>query len=642
MEKTNKTDYALARLLKVMLKNSAEYGAMKSLPSTQVKHGFIVVDENYNPISIGEGAFALIDDLYGVDPKKFNATFYKSFNSVVGRSRYELWIDQVIHYMSTYGCSECGIEPITYVPMQELDVPEVDISNLKIVVIRALPMLDVVKIVSDFFMKTTRPSLETMAFAKDLMCLADVVVNLVPSYEIQAMFYDYLGKVPSNGKELLRYLVYKTTGETLLIKSPDMISAIRSATKSDSAMCISGNHGIAYEILSKANLVELAKIFLRYKPIFLAFKSHEGCAPIINKIRRLAKIHHQTENPVNIKNYIQLVLNKDYRAVSQLCDSMDNFTAIKIMNAILNRLDAEDGLPKVFTIRNGRAFCKADAAKEPFGETCELLYAELGKLVDMLGYRMQNKVAGKSYYIPNTIRYAAPYSEKQFTSNLPWGSYITSTYDPDEITIGVQWHNPDGNQTDLDLHAFTPTRHFGWCGDYSDEESVIFSGDMTNAPEPNGAAEAYWLNNPDEPVIFTLNEFRGPNEVPFKLFFSSEIPEARSRNYIVDPNKLLLPPIPMTIFGKGISLGVLWGERFIIYGGSLSEGTVPRGNYADFITAIINQWGHRIYLDSLLINAGANVYFYEEDVKAAIADGEEVIDLSPEVITQSTIMDLLR
>ena len=52
---------------------------------------------------------------YGVNENKVNSTFYKRFSDVKNRSELELRIDQLLHYMSTYGSGYTGTE-IVYEP----------------------------------------------------------------------------------------------------------------------------------------------------------------------------------------------------------------------------------------------------------------------------------------------------------------------------------------------------------------------------------------------------------------------------------------------------------------------------------------------------------------------------------------------
>lgn len=630
-EITNTADYALSRLFKVVSKTSLGFGKGNQKkwhsPSNQVGHGFICVTPDYCPVSIPDHVFEAVNAAYGISADEINATFYKSFDTVEHKNRIQLWIDQVLHYLSTYGNVLMGEEPMAYIPSQAVNIPDVNTDNLEVTIIRVMDDDTITGIVSNYLRTTKQLSHEFLTLFKGLMNYINIKIEDIASFEGQVYVYKILNRVPSEPVTLLRYLVYSTCGETMLIKNDDTIDLIKN---------FNANSTIAYDILSMANLSYMASIFYRYKPIFLAYKRHKKCAPIINRIRRLANTYHRAASPINIKNYIPLVLEGKTREVAYLNESMDNFTAIKLMNAILQRLDAVDGDPVAYNIRNGRVFCKANATKELKYNQYDILLNELDKLLTLVSDRIAEKVAGKTLYIPEYIRYAAPTSGKQFVGHFPWGTYITPVTEDDALTIGVQWKN-NGEMTDLDLHAFSPTRHFGWNGEYNGN-NVIFSGDMTDAPEPHGAAEAYWLNNPEEPIIFSLNEFNGPAEVPFKVFFSSEAPEARKRNYIVNPNCLLVPPIPMTIRDyKGFNLGFYDDGKFVLYSGTISEGHVPHGNYKDFIQAVVTQWGFRVMIDDILISAGANIIRTEEEIEDI---KEDFIDLSPNAVTASTFMNL--
>ena len=46
-------------------------------------------------------------------PNNLNTTFYKSFSDVMNRSREALWLDQCMHYASTYGTGHTGTVYVT-------------------------------------------------------------------------------------------------------------------------------------------------------------------------------------------------------------------------------------------------------------------------------------------------------------------------------------------------------------------------------------------------------------------------------------------------------------------------------------------------------------------------------------------------
>lgn len=51
--------------------------------------------------------------------EQLNATFYRSWNNVVSKTRFELLIDQIIHYATTYGTN---FEGEMYVPASYSDI----------------------------------------------------------------------------------------------------------------------------------------------------------------------------------------------------------------------------------------------------------------------------------------------------------------------------------------------------------------------------------------------------------------------------------------------------------------------------------------------------------------------------------------
>lgn len=613
--------------------------------ATQVKHGIIFVNEKCQALSVDRNTWRIANDLYGVDPDAMNATFYKSFQTVLDKNRFELFVDQVIHYLYTYGREAMGLHPITAVPMQDIVVPDVDVSNLKVTVIRLVADDTATALVNDALCTIKAPSKRIVKHMESLIPLSAIALDDIKSFELMIMACDYAGVVPENAKLWLRYAIYKLTGETLIIKNCKLVNAIKNAADEKGDLC--------KRLLERGNPVYLSRIFLRYKPLFLAMKYHEGCGPYINKLRRLADTYHQPLTEVTVQNYIPLALAGDRTALAVLRKRMDNRDLVKIINALLVRLNSKAGDSAVYNIRNGRAFCKDEAYKAFNRKERQAINLEITNLYDELARRLRNTVEGKTFYIPDEIRYAVPQSEKQYVGNMPWGTVIIPDLDNvlRPMTVGVQWYNTPDYRVDLDLHAFSKTTHFGWNGAYNQEgATVIYSGDMTNAPLPHGAAEAFWIDGYMEPVIFTLNEYHGPAEMKFKLFFASERidtvekdwDERRRAPYCMDPNALIVPPIPLYINGdRTYTIGFYHKGEFFIYGGNLSEGIVPSANYSQYLDAVIAQQKMHITLAELLENAGAHIVRNRGDSDALLADGTEVIDLSPEAITATTLLDIV-
>lgn len=608
----------------------------------QLQRGFLFVDGNtYAPVAVDVSLYNIADELYGVSPEQMNATFYTGFDETTGRTRFQLFVDQVMHYMGTYGREAVGLKPMTILPVQELRLPEIDVSKLKITVIRVLTDGQLVNLINDAFLTIKAPSRRMIANLSVLVPLLDVDPADIRSFELAILVYDTLGITPTSGKMFLRYLIFKMTGDTMVINNQRTVRAIK-----NSLAAFSAKREIAIECFRHANLVSLASIFLRYKNLFLAFKCVPEIAPIINKLRRMANTYHQPLSDKTIQNYLQHVLKGNRQTVADLCEKMDTRDMVKVCNAIGLRLDYAQGDPMVYNVRNGRSFCVESTSLEMSDAQYGTLFCEYNTLYGMLCAKLSESLRGKTFYIPEYIDYAAPQSEKQFVGNLPWGTVIHTGVK--NCTVGVSWFNVDdsyGGRVDIDLHAFDAERHYGWNANYYDyDATVVYSGDMTNAPRPNGAAEAFHLADVKNPIIFTLNKYSGPMEIPYKLYFTADpVEPAYGKQYTMDPNKLLMSPIPMK-FRPGenaLTLGFFDDGEFVLYSGNLSNSAVPNGNYAKYLEAIITQQESRINLRSILKDAGALIVTTEKERNKLLADLHPVIDLSPEALDATTLMNLI-
>lgn len=612
-------------------------------PSEQLERGILFVDKNCLAVPVDTTIFDMAAVLYGIDPKALNATFYKSRDEVMARSAFHLFVDQIIHYMGTYGREAAGLKPITIIPMQEINVPEVDLSKMKVTVIRLVSDGQICDEVVKTLNTTKTPSKRIVNSIRELLPLVHyLIIDDIRSFELMTLACDQRGVVPTAGKNFLRFLIYKTINTTMIVNNPRTAKAIREAANRVGDQ--------TFQLLNKANKVSLSAIFLRYKNLFLAFKTHNGCAPIINQLRRMANTYHSPLSDVNVQNYINLALCGREKDMEKVRAGMDNRELVKVMNAMALRMAVTCSCDAVFNVRNGRAFCKADGYQELTIGEYDRLYDAQQDLWDTLIARMPS-LKGKGFYIPEYIEYPIPTTEKQFTGNYPWGTRICMLGDdftsPAPITVGVQWVNPEDDESvDLDLHCFSQTgQHFGWNASYkSGQGEVVYSGDMTNAPRPNGAAEAFWVKDMDCAIIFTLSEYRGPDNMDFKLALSSEkVTETRrDSGFVMDPNELLFPPVPLRFQDNTcMTLGYLSGETFVLYGGNLSDGAVPAEHFSRYIDGIRYQQRAKATISSLLIACGAVIYNTPEERDEAVERGVPITDLSPEALTASSLMDII-
>jgi len=591
--------------------------------------------------------FILAEECYGINKELNNQTFWKSFERVRDMDPYEYYSHQLMHYFSTYGMEMIGLKARSYVPLQDLEIPDTWMPYKRLTVIRFVSKEDGIELINHYVLVTNAPSAQRIEQFKPLMEKLTIKTDEIKSFELQVIKHDMDGTVPAAPQSFLRFLVYKTTGSTLLIKNRATRKAIQNA-----ALDYHKAH-LPYELLSKADISGLASIFFRYRPIFLAFKTFDGCAPIINRIRRLADRYHVPMSDVSVQNFITLVRQNRRDGMEMVIKEASNRELVKLANFLFTahtNAHQSDTIPGVYNIRNGRTFVRADKPTHSGAETSSIWYA-CCRVVSTLKDRLSEKLRGKKFYIPNYINYAAPVSEKQFIGNIPWGSSLSGFNDGDAFTTGIAWMNQDGCRVDIDLHLNSATRHFGWNSGYTDGENIIYTGDQTDAPEPRGAAEAYYFKPGDETFVLSANLFSGVEDMPYKMFMTSRKPAynecpnrwERNHSYTFDPADAMFAPIPLKFNGseRDMTIGLFYDNRFYFYGGSANKGIVPSANYADYIKGLTAKFKPMLNLTDLFGLCGAEVI---NDKKYADLDEEErkeVISLAPEDLTATTLLDIV-
>ena len=661
--------------------------------------GFLVL-KDHHPVPVPEEAYASCVRLFGRKTREFNQTFHKSFSTVYNMTEEEYYTHQILHYFTTYGAELLGIDIPTYLPSEVLQLPEESPIPEKLTLVRTASGKEIEEAVNRYAKNAVSPGKNELARFRPLLPLITIPTEEIRSFELRIRKYELDGTVPEDPVSFLRFLVYVTTGETLLIKNDDLLQKIilsgfehgcgtgsplmRPKKAADTPLqtqrflhalqmaekkaAQGGSEPFTpvRHYFEKADLASLASVFYRYKPIFLAFRRHEGCAPYVNRIRRLAEKYHKPLTEKRLANAVRLSLSGDNDFWRKTLSAASARDLVKLYGAVCLRLYPAGDTPGVYRIRNGKLFVKDDAlpAARTLPEDLRMtLTAMREDILETLSKHLVH-LQGKVFYIPPYISYAVPQSERQFVGNYPYGTMISTPVET-AFTAGIHWVNQQGLRIDLDLHLSAADAHFGWNGSNKDGEEILYTGDMTDAPEPYGAAEAFYFRPDGRTFTLSINKYSGPDSIDFTFFVTKDLPKTTMRNhYTFDPGKTAFPMIPLTI--KDIwdmNLGVFMDGSFFIYGGSLGEGRIPTANYRSFIEGIEHVIRCRMDLTDLLQLAGASVIHalpgqtgnpvsdtlpgqmgtsvtsgtYENDKKIP----EEIIDLSPEALTPRTLLDLL-
>lgn len=574
-----------------------------------------------------------------VHPEQMNSTFHKSWKKVKTASIQQLVIEQLLHYITTYGFEALGCynEDAVYIPVEKLKIPEIDVDKFKVTVIHGYTTEQLKEKVLGLLQSGIALHGDTQ---KDLF---DIITGLkmkidpetVKNKEMRILLFDMTGKVPGDPLEFLRYLLYKGTDSTLLIKNDATIAKIKG----------SPHKAVIYQLFEKYakahGLEKLAAHFFRFKPLFLAFRSHAGLAPVINKIRKLADKHHKPM-PVDYLNNVTAMVGRgediDSSILREKLEGANTFRKIRLAYALKYR--ANDDVDSIqYKIRNGKAYATNFRFKQQ--EKAEKV---LNIVVKSIVADLKKNVKGKKIYIPENMTYALPATEKQFTGMLPSGSYVTV---PKDMIFGVHWTDVNHHRIDLDLSLMTQDGKYGWDAMYrSGGADIMFSGDMTSAPAPNGATELFYIQRQKKlNALMFVNYFNYDKSVPvpYSIVVGSKVvgQVAFGRNFMLDPNTVLAranSKIEMKQKLLGMATVTSKECRFYFNESYLGDKISSRGgSYVDQSRDyLVNYLKNMITLNDLLEMAGAEIVREIE-----FKDGVD-LSLAPEDLEKDTIINLLK
>ena len=587
-----------------------------------LRRGFIFSPEvvyNYSEREL----LQFIDEI-SLTPEQINSSFHKSWKKVADTDIEQLVIEQMVHYITTYGFKYLNIydENTVYIPVENLEIPLIGVDKIGITIIKGYTKDELKTKLMDVLQTGIALSDTTISDILDVAEYVDVDdedVVWIKNKEVKVALYDHLDIMPRDPVEFLRYAVFKSTGKTLLIKNPSTIEAIKEG------------EDISQLFIKYNDFHRLAEIFYRFKPLFLAFKANDRLKPTINKIRRLATEHHIPMRVDYLNDFTGMISRGESIDHDELRDELKKvniFRKIRLAYALNYR--CEDVNSIMYKIRNGKSYATVFSFNHP-----RAAMIALGIVIESITDNLD--VEDKKIFIPDYINYALPSTEKQFTGNFPSGSYITI---PHDMIVGIHWEDVDHRTVDLDLSLLNEDEEkIGWDSSYRNENrTILFSGDVTAAP--NGASELFYIQkqNLSNSIMFVnYYNYDEEIEVPFKIVVAKENTDDFGNNYMVNPNNVIC--IANSVINqKQKILGMLsvtsGGSRFYFaesYLGrsitSSGEGYVEQSR--DYLSAF---YKNAISLNDVLKKGGAILVDEKADCD---------IDLSPESIDKSTIINLL-
>lgn len=600
--------------------------------------GVILVTQHGTLADLGAEAAILVKDTLGLKPVNWAQSFHKSWDKVATCSIEQLISEQLLNYFSTYGLESNGLRSLNYVPVEKIltnldEKPAIEAFTF----VHVLSVGELREKLIDYLKNTKAPHRDAVGYARALLPLVEgIKVDDIKSFEIKIMYCDLYSLVPTEAQDFLRFAVFKATNgtTTTLVKDDETIEVLKLFARTS----------LAVKMFESADITSLSKSFYRFKPLFLAFKANEQLSSVINKIRRLAVRNHQPVSGFTVSNLMNLLAQNRRSDALEVISKADHRELIKLINFAKQEMSLQ---AHVYNIRNGKVFVKALADSMSTPEYQKSIVWLLEGCQNRLKEILNNTFNNKVFYIPEDVVYAAPVSEKQMLDTLPYGSKILLPEDAKALCISGHWFNrSEQERVDLDFHLESAAGSVGWNSNYrTASNSILFSGDMTDAPKPYGAVESFRISRSvDVPYVLSVNDYTDYGDVPYEILFTKDITDECNFtsdvkelvSAVVNPANAIAPTLRLRMNGMDNTIGYYYNGSFTICGGSIGKNRrVPdKELMTQALQALMSRYEGIYTIQELITLAGGTV------VHQIPTEGEYV-DLRLSNLTASTLFDVV-
>ncbi len=577
---------------------------------------------------------------HGFDLMKANAGFHKSFAKVRDAEPMQLFVEQILHYTSVFfqnGLDDRSPEEINsgyvFIPAEELSLPE-GAESVRMTVIRALTDKEIVQRAKSMLSGGMALKQDTQDYLMAIVrrFMDKFSLDEVRNKEFKIRMIDELGFVPTSATDLVRYIVFKKTGLPMVVHSHRSVGAfMRNPSGFDATRVVKS-------FVEKFGVESIAKQFNRHRNFWVAMKKDGAeIATIINKARRLS---NTLNKPAKI-GVLDRIGDKSVTLAEVKAElpKVTLFKKVSLANSMLRRTG--NPTAALYTVRTGRSFAKqSEGATSVFMTPARIEI--LNAVIDSIVEEVRPNIEGKTVHLQDGMDYAFPTSEKQFVGNIPF--YSTFSVDGSAI-VGIHWTNVKGKEgrnerVDLDLHYTSDNYHIGWNDAFTSaaRNSVFHSGDLTNAPAPNGASEAVYVSDKitdDFAALSVCQYTRNSVPVPYSIYVGSADMDKLSKKYLISANEVCTNINGMVSEYSDTIIGFIEsseeGKKLHFFDSALGTGIVSSydKNHAAALEAVKSTLATRLSLKDVLEKAGAK--FEREDDETPWD-----IDLSFEALTKDS------
>jgi hypothetical protein len=654
---------------------------INSVKTNLLEHGIVLNDILYNSYHIDT-----IKELHkhitfhNLNKYQLNSTFHKSWKKIQSAPYFQLVVEQLLHYFSTYGLESLGYkydESLVYIPTEKLELKDTDINEIIVKHIDIVDKEKAVNIFNDYVNKGIGLDAYTLNHLKNIFDLfyeynlisQDYMTN---NRQLNTYIDKKLNRLPNEPEDMLRYIVYGLTKESQIVKSKRFLRRIINV--------LSTRVDMTNDVIKWIRHIperRWAEIFYRYKTIFLTIKQHvPQLKSDINKIRKLAYKYHKPIKPRIVDDLFTFVRNTTvtFDVIDKEVRDTSIFKLIKIHNAARIRYhilknNLKD-FPGLYFIRNGLLYMDTNGYN--------LGGLDLQGIEDILKFtssvivdRLRPKIKGKNILMTKGFEYAVPISDKQFIGNIPYGSKFRYQVDYNPI-VGIHWmdqyDNDNDYRIDLDLsYIDLQGTKLGWDNYYrkSDDDGKynLFSGDMTCAPKPFGATEYIYIQSKKQ-NRYSINVNFFNDSIRYDMLKDDELYKfsfilgqkqefEKSSSFNINNSQLInkeevMIEIPL-YFGKydkpQLTVGIFDKDltnscSFYFTSLSISHSITSFANdlSINLIDSLKTLYDNYLIFNNLFEHFGNNVYYSEDEVPENI---DIDYDLRIEKLDKKVLLDLL-
>ena len=251
-------------------------------------------------------------------------------------------------------------------------------------------------------------------------------------------------------------------------------------------------------------------------------------------------------------------------AFESIADKISVNVLIQLYNYFKNRNDLSEN--RIFVIKTETGSDKIYAVENNLRKLSLKTQSAVIKIIENAIAKIKNEPLGKVYLSENMKKYMLPSNDRNVSENLkalPKGSYYTIDLKPNQILrLFIFWKNRKDEddreyRTDVDLsiigmdETLSSVLEVSWRSYYKfKDDPFTFSGDVTNAPWPNGAAEFLDIDiekfkkHPEYQqyryLLMNINSYNGYNYDQFECFAGVMIRDENGKvNNLFKPDTVL-------------------------------------------------------------------------------------------------------